>query len=489
MENDCASAIEQVSAPIPADDAKPWHALAMNLVSGLRAVFFLRVPLDRIHATWSQLILLTAVNVAIQFVSDFARVGPAGEFASYGLPGVLFTLPVVLFAAWALARLANRPEQTLLVAVAFSAISLPIKVLYTVMQSALGTGLLRSFHAWNSYLFYPALLWFALAAAVTSIRLFGMPMRQRAFAIVLAIVVIGGPFSQVYRDQTLWVLPYDENAAMDRQRDALDSEDIFYLQPKLLERELAAVKPNRKDGIALYFVGAAGYAEQDVFMKEVHYVSDLFKKRFGTEGHSVMLINNPHTVAHSPIASATSLRLALKRVGEVMNRDRDILFLYLTSHGSKDHKLSLSFGAMQFNDLDPKRLRAMLDESGIKRRVVIVSACYSGGFVDALKNENSLVITASAPDKNSFGCSNEAEFTYFGKAYFDEALRKTDSFIDAFNLAKPIIAAREKIDDYDSSDPRIFIGANIRQPLAEFASQWAPRERTRGTAPKPVLPE
>jgi len=95
-----------------------------------------------------------------------------------------------------------------------------------------------------------------------------------------------------------------------------------------------------------------------------------------------------------------------------------------------------------------------------------VSACYSGGFVDALKDENSLVITASAADHNSFGCSNEADFTYFGKAYFDEALRETYSVIEAFERAKPKIAAREKEQDYEGSEPQIFIGESIRRPLA-----------------------
>jgi hypothetical protein len=364
---------------------------------------------------------------------------------------------------------------------------LPIEAFYAVVQPMLDSGLLRRiFYRWSSYLFYLVLLWFALAAAAAAIRLLGMSMRQRAFAVPLLIIAIGIPLSQVYRNQTLWMIPYDDNAIADRQqqRASPDSEDIFYLQPKLLERELAALKPGRKGVINLYLIGAAGVSDQDVFMKEVRYVSDMFKKRFGTEGRSVMLINNPKTAALSPIASTTSLGLALKRVGEVMNRDKDILFLYLTSHGSKDHKFTLSFGSMQFNDLDPKRLRAMLDESGIKRRVIVVSACYSGGFVDALKNENSLVITASAADRNSFGCSNEAEFTYFGKAYFDEALRKTDSFIDAFDLAKPIIAAREKKDDFLSSNPRIFVGANIRQPLAEFAGQWkSPAKQERGDKP------
>src|SRR5262249_43766878 len=154
--------------------------------------------------------------------------------------------------------------------------------------------------------------------------------------------------------------------------------------------------------IDLYLVGVAGYASQDVFMREVNSVDKLFRERFGAEGHTVRLINNAKSVADTPIASVTAIRAALARVAEVMDRDEDILFLYLTSHGSEDHRFSLDFWPMRFKPLDPGTLRKLLDESGIKRRIVVVSACYSGGFVEPLKDANTLVITASAGDRNSF---------------------------------------------------------------------------------------
>jgi hypothetical protein len=216
------------------------------------------------------------------------------------------------------------------------------------------------------------------------------------------------------------------------------------LQPHLLEQQLGALEPGRRGIIDLYFVGVAGYAGQDVFMKEVRSVTKLFDERFDTKGRSLMLINNPATVREVPIASPTSVRLALNRIAELMDRDEDILFLFITSHGSKEHETSFDFSPLRFNVLDPGRLKEMLDRSGFQRRVVVVSTCYSGAFVDALKDDRTLVISSSAPDRRSFGCSNEADFTYFGKAYFDEALRTTYSFVDAFEIAKQAIAQRER---------------------------------------------
>jgi hypothetical protein len=154
-----------------------------------------------------------------------------------------------------------------------------------------------------------------------------------------------------------------------------------------------------------------------------------------------------------------------------MDRDEDVLVLFLTSHGSESHRFSLELWPLRFKELDPAALRALLDASGIRNRVVIVSACYSGGFIAPLKDEHTAVITASAADRNSFGCSNEAQWTYFGKAYFDEALRGTYSFTQAFENAKPVIAARERADGYDPSDPQMAVGGAIAGTLEALERQ------------------
>lgn len=461
----------EATASVAASPMPGWRSLLGILLGGIRSAFFLRPKPAHAIGTWGQLFALTALSLALPFAWDFAEVGLTGEFVAYSLPSALFGIPVVLFAAWVVAWLADRPGKIPLLAVAFSAILIVINAGYGLLSHAAENS------AWlsgiDAYLFSIQAIWVALAAGAVAIRSVDIPPQRRLPAFCLAALALWAPLSQVYLDRTLWAKPYDENDAAENWRRQMNpaSEEIFYLQPKLLDHELSGLKPGRKNMIDLYFVGAAGYSGQDVFMKEVHYVDQLFKARFNTEGHSVMLINNPKTAMQTPIASATSLQLVLEKIGAVMDRDEDVLFLFLTSHGSRDHKFSLDFWPMRFNDVEPQQLRKMLDQSGIKRRIIVVSACYSGGFIDALKDDNSLIITASAPDKNSFGCSNEADFTYFGKAYFEEALHKTDSFIKAFDMAKLAIAEREKNADEESSDPRIFIGAKIEKPLESMRVQ------------------
>lgn len=458
------------------------------LAQGLRGAAFLRLRIEDSEASFSRLVGLIAVTIAVQFALDFYSVGPQGELSPYGLPGLLFKVPAILIAACALSLLARKPEATLKLAVAISAIAIPIGIFGDLLLRTLDSPLIgRHFHLQDSYyLLYAHLApaWLGLAAAVAAARLFDFSGKKVALCALSGVVLIWFPLALAGGYRTIWAAPYDAEAtARERaQRNVLLEERVFYSQPRLLEHALAALDRSQPDRINLYFVGVAGYSEQDVFMKEVHYVSNFFKARFGTTGRSITLINNPNTVLESPAASVTSLRLALNQVGKMMDTEKDILFLYLTSHGSREHRLSLSFGSMRFDVLDPLVLRRILDDSGIKRRVVVVSSCYSGGFVEPLKNENTLVISASAPDKTSHGCSNEADFTFFGKAYFEDGLRRTDSFIDAFNVASPLIADRDAKEGYEPAQPMMSVGTGIRAALNQFTAEQKQYASQRSTA-------
>jgi hypothetical protein len=273
---------------------------------------------------------------------------------------------------------------------------------------------------------------------------------------------------------SLWTADPDERA--DAQEDArwyaVASENAFYAQPEILRRSLAALAPGRPGVESLYFVGVAGYAGEDVFRKELSIIGPLFDQRFGTAGRSISLINNPATALLTPIASVTSLQRTLAHIGQIMNRDDDVLFLYLTSHGSEDQRFSLEFWPLRLRNLDPATLRQMLDASGIRWRIIVVSSCYSGGFIQPLKDERTLVVTAADAHHMSFGCGAESEFTYFGKAYADEALRVSYSFTDAFQTARRSIEAREHAEGRVPSNPQIYVGSEMARKLEAMERRW-----------------
>ena len=152
------------------------------------------------------------------------------------------------------------------------------------------------------------------------------------------------------------------------------SEKALYAQHRLLDNSLASLQPGKRKVTDLYYVGFGGDGSQDVFLKELDVIEKLFIERFAATGRSITLVNNQKSSLTRPFATATALSRTLTRVGAVMNRDEDILFLYLTSHGTPEPLLRVENGSLELDQLDPKNLRKMLDESGIRWRVALYSA-------------------------------------------------------------------------------------------------------------------
>jgi hypothetical protein len=267
----------------------------------------------------------------------------------------------------------------------------------------------------------------------------------------------------------LWMPKSDENSASATSSFlTLASEHAFYAQQGALDRELAALQPERPGVADIYLMTAALYAGEDVFMKDAQMVSRLFADRFDGAGRTVLLVNNAKTLDVRPIASLTSITQALKHVAGIMNRDEDLLVLFLTSHGSDNHELAVDFRPLRFKSIGPESLKSALAQSGIRWKVLVISACYSGGFIDALKDDHTLIITAASADRTSFGCGSTSDGTYLAQALFGEALRTTYSFEAAFGQAKKTIEQWEREKGYTPSEPQIFAGSLIRAKLAEI---------------------
>jgi hypothetical protein len=449
-----------------------WPRLVRHLrglvCDSARVAGFMRPRQVLPPGSWAAFVAVVAATLIIQFAMQAAEAGFLGQPTPYGLPGALFPVALVALAVAIVAVGTRRGSYTLPMLTVVLGAALLMGVALTLAAyavEALPPGHFRREATWAFDNLPP--LWLALAAAVALWRSLDLDLRGALLGLLGSLAIIGWPLTGNYIDRTLWVQPADTSAATEREalRDVV-SEDVLFLQPQLLQRDLDALAPPTEGVPNLYLVSVAGYAGQDVFMREADSVDRLFRERFGTAGHSIRLINNPRTIRERPLATRTALAWTLKRVGGLMNRDHDVLFLFLTSHGSHDHRFSLSFWPLGLYDLTPSDLRALLDDAGIQNRVIVISACYSGGFVDALKDPHTLVITAAAGDRTSFGCSNEADFTWFGRAYFDEALRKTRSFTEAFALAAPVVAERERHEGFDPSNPQMVEGREIAAPLA-----------------------
>lgn len=307
-------------------------------------------------------------------------------------------------------------------------------------------------------------LWLALAGACFAARAPRAGGWRRSLYVPLCALALAAIFTAT-DPLAIWqiAIPFtDETPAF------VPDEDVLYDQPRLLDERLAALEAGQRGKPEIFFLGIAG-SEEGVFMREVIAVERLFKDRYATAGHSLLLVNNPATAREFPFANRETLARALRRIGERMNGEEDLLFLFLTSHGTSDKRFSIRLRPFAFHDFTPQTLHAALDEANIARKVIVISSCYSGAFIPALADANTLVITAAAADRNSFGCNADNDRTDFGLAYFDEALRETRSFTGAFERARAAIARREAAEDIHPSLPQIAGGDALRAQLDWFA--------------------
>ncbi|HGY9627378.1 C13 family peptidase [Pseudomonas juntendi] len=233
-----------------------------------------------------------------------------------------------------------------------------------------------------------------------------------------------------------------------------DPLDLALLnQGRLLDKALAAVPPSQAP-IELYSLVVAGDGQQSVFLREADYVSNMLKVRFGAHGQ-VTLVNHRDHMADRPMATRENLTRAARTLAE-RSGPEDLVFIYLTSHGSQDHQLVLDQPRLQLADLAADELASALAPLKDRDKVIVISACYSGGYIAPLKDERTLIMTAARPDRVSFGCSEEADFTYFGDALFAQALNQTDDLKQAFELARTSVAERERREGFEASEPQLW---------------------------------
>jgi hypothetical protein len=256
----------------------------------------------------------------------------------------------------------------------------------------------------------------------------------------------------------------------ERRQERVDVASVAERQPALLARSFAGLQGRGGDDASprLYFVAFAGYGPQAVFKREALAVRELFDARFGTRGRSLVLVNHASTVNDIALASPANLDRVLQHLGEVMNPDADILFLFLTSHGQED-LLAVEMPGFRFDDLTPDGLKAMLDRSRIRNRVIVISACHSGSFIPRLAGPTSLVIAAARADRTSFGCEDRRQWTYFGDAFFNRALRREHSFERAFRRARALIGYWEAREQLTQSLPQMAGGEALRRRLDDLA--------------------
>ena len=438
-----------------------------DLRQGVRGIFFLHSELEELTATPARLALLVAADLVLNLVVSFLLVGRSGSFSYSSIPYFLFYLPLFLLLGVLAQRLLPRPSVIAGIAAALVSFSIPIEICHGLLE---WLAQWRPFEWLSDHLraphYYRFFSWWVAASAVFLLRLDPRGGWRRIRIPLIFLVLIVPPLF-FYQRGDLWVSGAEGNES----GELTVNDEVLSAQNRLLDGQLASLLPGRAGVTDLYFIGFAGDASQDVFWKELSVTRQLFDTRFKTSGRSVLLVNNPQSATTLPFATAGNLERALARVGEVMNREEDVLFLYLSSHGSKDQELEVSNSPLDLKPITPEMLRRQLQKSGIKYKVVVVSACFSGGFIPPLQDSGSLLITAADATRESFGCGFGENFTWFGEAFVGDALRRTFSFTEAFEKSRDTIRKWEEEKGETPSNPQIWAGKEIWPVLKRLQTE------------------
>ena len=237
-------------------------------------------------------------------------------------------------------------------------------------------------------------------------------------------------------------------------------------QPALLQAEAARLAPQRKGVTDIYALGIAGWADEDVFVKELDGGLESVARVLPIKDHMIRLINSRETIETVPLADLRNFQAAVHAIAAVMDKDEDVLILLMTSHGERTgFALQLPDGPAE---LTPAQVTSALDSEGIKNRVVIVSACFAGIFVPPLQNDDTIVMTAADANNTSFGCAPERDWTYFGDALFRQSLHPGADFESAFDHARVLIQGWELMDHAPPSNPQGRFGPALVAKLAPY---------------------
>lgn len=407
----------------------------------------------------ASIVVPTVLALAMWASFDWLNNQPDPQLFAYGLPALAWYVLAALLVAATLTLVA-RPALSLARACALVALLAPVLVALQFAIERLIPG------RWTDLAMAGVAL-YATWYGLVGLRSIAGSKQFVATASGIAVAVLAVWLGNVlYVEPVLW-LPADETEDEYAEEGNWGAvEPILFEQAARIDAAVAELVRPAGDTPVGFFVGFAGYGDQKVFAEEIEFAAQRFAERYGTARRMLLLVNDRRSLEAYPLASGTALSYALKGVASKMDIERDILFLALSSHGSEEPLLSVTNGSLPLQDLSGETLARALQDSGIKWKVVVISACHAGAFVEPLKDEHTILITAAAADRSSFGCADDRDLTYFGEAFYRDALPDATSLRDAFDKAKVLIAEREEEEGVEASLPQAYFGEQIEAQLA-----------------------
>ncbi len=220
---------------------------------------------------------------------------------------------------------------------------------------------------------------------------------------------------------------------------------------------------------AMATVLVAGDSEQPVFDNAINYMHAALAG-VGLPESAIHQLSVRYAAANEP----ATLDRILTRIAATTASANGGCLVYMTSHGVYGQGLyvELSDSVLTPAALDGALRKGCRDAP----TVAIVSSCFSGQFAaPPLAQANRIIMTASAPDRSSFGCGADYTYTYFDDCLMG-SLDGAMTWQEIFRRTAGCVAKREAQSGAQPSQPRAAFGAQV----ADLPSPW---RRPDATAP------
>ena len=209
----------------------------------------------------------------------------------------------------------------------------------------------------------------------------------------------------------------------------------------------------------LFYVGLALYSEA-WSENDVVALEDELERNADFDVVPLIASNVTSSRRHFPVADngtiASLVRDAAGRAGP-----NDIVVVHISTHGGPG-LLASRIGNRPTTTITGRGLATELAPLAGHASVVILSACYSGSLIGALRAPDRIIITAARSDRSSFGCAAEAQHTFFGTAELEGFADPHRSLRDVFAAIRADVARMEREQNDTPSEPQVFVGATVK---------------------------
>lgn len=374
-------------------------------------------------------------------------------FPVFDVPGSFAWLGLTVLGGLLVSRLLDRQVDALRFAVAFSLAGLVAMLLQDIATTY------PQYAAWLPAIVGIVVTAWAVAVTARLVIAAGEGIsalrRLSALSVTLLVMFIGIHGAGLH-DRAM-IAYYSERASEDYRE--IDEESLWTAQPRLVE---AAIE-QRGDG-GVHVIGIAAGGVQDLFGREAGAASAMLQRRFAGEGDPIVLSNAWDDLEKLPLANRSNVAAVLAGIGEDFDPAGDLAVIYLTAHGGGDATLQTDLpDYTQLQAISASFLAKALNEAGISRRVIIVSACFAGAWIEPLASPDTIILAAARADRTSFGCDDRREFTFYGEALLASGLGEGGSLATAEAALEEAIAEAEAERGLEPSLPQVSVGAKMRE--------------------------